>query len=356
MAPANRRSTPGLIDQARAEPYRFEFFQLVRLLRLHYSRTGRMDLHTRPHEDPLRFRSLLSLNFPASEVSDLRFEHEGRVSAAGLPLSDVQVTFMGLVGPSGVLPRPYTELLLERHVQYRDDAAHAFLDVFSHRMTTLFYEAWQKYKFHIEYERNGSSRFDRYLLNLVGFGPQAQQRQFTQNGSSLRPSLFTYFSGLFAQKPRNALNLERMLSFYFSLPFKVKPFAGRWLKLDVSQRTQLGRRNAVLGESTVVGHRVWDYQSCVRIELGPLALADYRRFQPNTPGYRKLVELVRFYAGPELDVQLSPTLRREAVPLAQLGREGGVALGWLGWLKRPGRDVAPSRCALFSIPFDGVSL
>ena len=97
MATANRRSTPGLIDQARAEPHRFEFFQLVRLLRLHYSRTGRMDLQTRPHEDPLRFRSQLSLNFPASEVSDLQFEREGKVSVAGLPLSEMQVTFLSLI-------------------------------------------------------------------------------------------------------------------------------------------------------------------------------------------------------------------------------------------------------------------
>lgn len=83
MASTHWRSAPGLIDQARAEPHRFEFFQLVRLLRLHYSRTGRMDLATRPHEDPLRFRTQLSLAFPASEVSDLHFEREGKVSPAG---------------------------------------------------------------------------------------------------------------------------------------------------------------------------------------------------------------------------------------------------------------------------------
>ncbi|AMB87732.1 type VI secretion system protein [Pseudomonas agarici] len=356
MACANRRSTPGLIDQARAEPHRFEFFQLVRLLRLHYSRTGRMDLETRPHEDPLRFRSQLSLNFPASEVSDLQFEHAHNVSAAGLPLTEVEVTFMGLVGPSGVLPRPYTELLMERHIQYRDDAAHAFLDIFSHRMTTLFYEAWQKYKFYIEYERHGTSGFDRYLLNLVGLGPQAQKQKFDKDASPLRRELFSYFSGMFAQKPRNTLNLQVMLSFYFSLPFKVKPFAGRWLHLGTDQRTRLGRKNAVLGQSAVAGNRVWDYQSCVRIELGPLELADYQRFLPGTVDYQKLVELVRFYVGAELDFQLAPRLKREAVPVARLGRQGNVSLGRLGWLKPPGVDVEPSRCALFHIPFDGVCL
>ncbi|WP_263264705.1 type VI secretion system baseplate subunit TssG [Pseudomonas sp. RIT-PI-S] len=356
MARTNRRSTPGLIDQARAEPHRFEFFQLVRLLRLHYSRAGRIDPQTRPHEDPLRFRSQLSLNFPASEVSDLRFEREAKLSPAGLPLTEVQVTFMGLVGPSGVLPRPYTELLMERHIQHRDDAAHAFLDLFGHRVTTLFYEAWQKYKFHIEHERTGRSSFDRYLLNLVGFGPVAQQRMRDGRGTSLRGELFSYFSGMFTQKPRNALNLQAILCFWFSLPFKVKPFAGRWLKLEAAQCTQLGRKNAVLGQSALIGNRVWDYQSCVRIEAGPLGLADYQRFQPGTADYRKLVELVRFYVGAELDFQFAPTLEPKAVPPARLGRQGNVALGWLGWLKRPGVEVEPTRCALFHIPFDGVCL
>jgi type VI secretion system protein ImpH len=321
---------------------------------LHYSRAGRIDPQVRPHEDPLRFRSQLSLNFPASEVSDLRFEREGRLSPTGMPLTEVQVTFMGLVGPSGVLPRPYTELLMERHIQHRDDAAHTFLDLFAHRMTTLFYEAWQKYKFHIEYERNGRSRFDRYLLNLVGFGPLAQQRMLNGNKTSLRPELLSYFSGMFTQKPRNALNLQVILSFWFSLPFTVKPFAGRWLNLDAVQRTQLGRTNAVLGQSALTGSRVWDYQSCVRIEAGPLGLADYQRFQPGTADYRKLV--VRFYVGAELDFHFAPRLERKAVPLARLGRQGNVALGWLGWLKRPGTEVEPTRCALFHIPFDGVSL
>ncbi len=356
MAPKNRRSTPGLIDQARAEPYRFEFFQLVRLLRLHYSHAGRVNPETRPHDDPLRFRSQLSLNFPASEVSDLRFERAERLSANGQPLSELQVTFMGLVGPSGVLPRPYTELLMDRHTQYRDDAAHAFLDVFSHRMVALFYEAWQKYKFHIEYERNGSSKFDRYLLNLVGFGPQAQKLKFDEHGAPLQRELFSYFSGLFTQKPRNALNLQAMLSFYFSLPFNVKPFAGRWLKLAPEQCSQLGRKNCALGQSTVAGHRVWDYQSCACIEIGPLDLPDYERFQPGHEDYRKLLELVRFFVGAELDFQVAPFPKPQAVPLAQLGRQGNVALGWLGWLKRPGNAVQPNRYALFNIPFDGVSL
>ncbi|MNT93490.1 hypothetical protein D3C72_2349820 [compost metagenome] len=65
---------------------------------------------------------------------------------------------------------------------------------------------------------------------------------------------------------------------------------------------------------------------------------------------------MRFYVGAELDFHIAPQLKSDAVPLARLGRGGNVRLGWLGWLKRPGADVEPSRCAVFQIPFDGVAL
>ncbi|KRP62117.1 type VI secretion system baseplate subunit TssG [Pseudomonas orientalis] len=356
MATKNRRSSPGLIDQARSQPYRFEFFQLVRLLRLHYSKTGRTDPEARPHDDPLRFRSLLSLNFPASDVSDLRFERPERTSLSGLPLSEVQVTFMGLVGPCGVLPRPYTEMLMARHMQNRDDAGHAFLDLFSHRMTALFYQAWQKYKFHIEYERKGRSDFDRYLHTLLGVGDRVQRDPSEKYGTALPRDVFSYFSGLLAQQRRTPQNLECLLAYYFAVPCAVKSFVGRWLRLPTTQRSQLGRRNAVLGRGAVMGHRVWDYQSCLRIELGPLSLEEYQRFQPGTDDHRKLVELARFYIGAFLDIEIAPVLRADAVPQARLGRSGLLALGWLGWLKRPARETTPDRCAIFRIPYEGTLL
>lgn len=66
-------------------------------------------------------------------------------------------------------------------------------------MTTLFYEAWQKYKFYIEYERNGTSNFDRYLLNLVGFGPEGLKQKFDKGESPLRRELFSYFGHVRAE-------------------------------------------------------------------------------------------------------------------------------------------------------------
>ncbi|MDR5893612.1 type VI secretion system baseplate subunit TssG [Halomonas mongoliensis] len=358
MAAQNRLSAPGLIDRARAEPYRFGFFQLVRLLRLHYSHQGRLDPESRPHEDPLRFRTRLSLAFPASEVADLRFESPRRLSPLDQPLTEVQVTFMGLVGPSGVLPRPYTETLIERHIQLRDGAAHAFLDLFSHRMTALFYQAWQKYRFFIEYERKGEADLERQLHALAGLSERGS-RLLThrpaeqQPEASLPRELLGYFAGLLAQRPRNAQNLQTLVGVTFGVPCTVRPFRGRWLAIPARERSRLGAGNARLGESAVAGSRVWDYQSCVAIVLGPLSRAAFERFQPGRPDHARLVALTRFYLGAELDFELELELEAAQVPAARLGGDDGVSLGRQGWLGR--RAHARNARATFRIPFNGAT-
>ncbi|MCE8018512.1 type VI secretion system baseplate subunit TssG [Halomonas sp. MCCC 1A11036] len=358
MATQNRHSAPGLIDRARAEPYRFGFFQLVRLFRLHYSHLGRLDPESRPHEDPLRFRTKLSLEFPASEISDLVFENPKRLSPLDQPLTEIQVTFMGLVGPSGVLPRPYTETLIDRHIQLRDDAAHAFLDLFSHRMTALFYQAWQKYRFFIEYERKGEADFERQLHALVGLSERSTQlltrrHAEREHDADLPRELLGYFAGILSQRPRNILNLQALLGSIFGVDCRVRPFSGRWLAIPEREHTRLGARNACLGETAVAGTRVWDYQSCARIVLGPLSRANYQRFLPGQPDHARLVELTRFYLGVELDFELELELEAGQISAARLGGADGVALGRLGWLGT--RAHARNGHAIFPIPFNGAT-
>jgi type VI secretion system protein ImpH len=91
----------------------------------------------------------------------------------------------------------------------------------------------------------------------------------------------------------------------------------------------------MLGFGTVLGDEIWDQQSVVRIQLGPLTLRQYLDFLPTGTAWEPLRSLVKFYFNDELDFELQLILERDATPPCELGGEGETAprLGWLTWAK-----------------------
>lgn len=102
----------------------------------------------------------------------------------------------------------------------------------------------------------------------------------------------------------------------------------------------------MLGQSAVAGNRVWDYQSCVRIEMGPLELADYQRFQPGTEDYQKLVELVRFTSVPNWTSRLRRSSSAKLYPWP-----ARVAKAMYRWAGLAGSNAPVSTWSLPVAPF-----
>src|SRR5690606_16931812 len=116
-------------------PQTFRFFQAVRMLHELNGDRAEVGRFARPEEEAVRFRVNRDLSFPASEIHDLEW-NEGE-------MPEMLVNFMGLTGPSGVMPSAYSELLIERS-RAKDRTAEAFFGIFHHRAISLFYQAWQK--------------------------------------------------------------------------------------------------------------------------------------------------------------------------------------------------------------------
>jgi type VI secretion system protein ImpH len=270
---------------------------------------------------------------------------------------------MGLTGPSGVLPRHYTELLLRLEREGKGPekrALRAWLDLFDHRLIALFYRAWEKYRFYIPYERGEYAAaepdpFTRSLLSLIGMGSPAVRNRLRVvapgDAEGLRPErvlagvddlALLHYSGFFAHRPRCAVALEALLQDYFALPVKVLQFQGQWLLLDPANRSRMGGvgSNNELGVNLVVGERVWDVQGKIRVRLGPLDYARFKEFLPDRAAVpaRKafflLCHLVRLYVGPELDFDVQLVLKAEDVPACKLaaGAANGARLGWNTWI------------------------
>ncbi len=307
------------------EPYRFEFFQAVRLLEKVYPEKRAVGRNAMPHEEVVRFRSRISLDFPASEIHEIREIFNEQTEEEKL---EMIVNFMGMAGVSGVLPQPYTDLMLDR-IRHRDTAMWAFLDIFTHRSVSMFYRAWRKYRFPIGYER-GNDDFTAYLFDLIGLGTNGLRGRMSLPDESLLP-----YAGLIAQKPHSCNAVENVLSDYFSSKAKIRQFHGQWLDLEPSDYTRLGEKNSVLGESAIAGTRVWEQQSKFRVRLGPLDFQKFQAFLPTGSAYEPLRSIVKFLIGFEFDYDVQLLLKKQQVPSSILTTRAQrrPMLGWTTFLK-----------------------
>jgi type VI secretion system protein ImpH len=90
-----------------------------------------------------------------------------------------------------------------------------------------------------------------------------------------------------------------------------------------------------LGYGAVVGDEIWDQQSRIRIQIGPLTLERYLEFLPGGEAWRHIRALAGFFAGEEYDVEIQLILKRREVPVCELKSEpeAGWQLGWTTWFK-----------------------
>jgi type VI secretion system protein ImpH len=365
MAAETGRAGADLSRRLLSEPQVFGFFQAVRLLeRLLLGRRAAGERRPDrpvgqdypPDEEGVRFRALLSLAFPASEVAGLRLPEAPDQQA--VPPAEMTVAFLGLAGPCGVLPQHYTSLLLRR-LRLRDTALADFLDLFNHRLTALFYRAWEKYRLPFAHERHRlDARGDeedlptRALYSLVGLGTAGLRGR-----QEVPDQAFLYYAGLFSHWPRSAVALEALLADYLELPVRIVQLQGQWLSLELEDRACMpgpacpqGRNNA-LAVNLVIGARVWEVQSKFRIRVGPLTWPQFRRLIPSACGLLPLCQLARSYIGPEFDFDVQGVLLPWEVPRCQLGDAGeGGFLGWNTWV-RCGEFHREVDDAVFALPF-----
>ena len=307
------------------EPYKFEFFQAVRLLERMYPEREPVTRTVAPQTEVVRFRGNASLRFPPSEIYEIKESQDEFTDEKKL---EMFVNFMGMLGIVGVLPIHYTELVVDR-ARYGDTSLWSFLDIFSHRAVSMFFRAWEKYRFPVQYER-GNDDFTGYLFDFLGLGTNGLRGRMSLDDENLIP-----YGGLIVQKPHSASALEQILTDYFSVTAKIRQFSGQWLTLDDESITRLGTANSALGTTTIVGTKVWDYQSKFRVRLGALKFTEFQAFLPNGSAHQPLLAIVRFMTGEELDFDVQLKLKAKEVPSTILTTRAKrrPMLGWTSFLK-----------------------
>ncbi len=307
------------------ESHLFSFFQAVRLLERLAPNRVPVGEDVDPQSEVVRFKSDPKLGFPASEVESLTPSRD-----EGPP--EMKVSFLGLAGAQGPLPRAFTELVLSR-ARDGNSAPREFLDIFNHRLISLLHRGRKKYRPALDSESPDEGRLAGCLYALTGLGSPGLLGRM-----AVRDRAFLVYSGLLSGVRRPMVSLGLIVGGYFGVKAKIQPFCGGWHDLGADQQTRIGffGQNQALGREAVLGRRVWDQEASFEICLGPLTYRQLLEFLPTSRGFSALCALVRFYIGNDLDFSLRMVVAAPEVPPTRLGRAVDTRLGWTTRLDRSG--------------------
>ncbi len=320
MDQQTRSASRSLTEALGARPFDFDFFQAVRRLECAHPELPRVGRALRPQADVVRFCQKVSLGFEPSAI-------EACYEATDKHPEQLVVNFFGLLGTNGPLPLSITEYVYDRLHNYRDRTLARFLDIFNHRMLSLFYRAWACNQQTVSHDRPTEDWFSLYIGSVFGIGPRScRHRDVIPDNAKL------YYSGRLSCQTKNAEGLQEIFHDYFGFPIEIREFVEQWIELPQEYRCRLGRsaENATVGSTVIVGSRFLECQQTFRIRIGPMSFLDYERLLPGRDSIGRLIAWVRNYVGDELGWELNFVLNREDIPKIRLGRLG--QLGWSTWL------------------------
>jgi len=328
MAGTDRKPVDPLADQLVEEGHHFSFYQAVRLIHALDPEAPKVGFQGPVERERLRMRPNLSLGFPRADIAHV----DQSEMADGGTRWHLDVNFMGLYGPSSPVPTQYTEDLIRDAYQGDDSSlVRGFLDLFHHRVLSLLYRVWEKYRHTVQYDPKGRDYYSSRLLRTVG-----ANLDWLPEDEHLPAGRVLAYAGLLTQRPRSAETLRAILADHFPEgEVSISQCLRREKGISPDQRNRLGGLNSSLGVDLSLGHSVPDSAGCFGISVGPIDFEDYVDFMPDRENMAQLNELVDLFNSDALDYEVTVILRGEQTPALALGNPLH-RLGYSSWLGQSG--------------------
>ncbi len=337
MATEEREPTDPLkwIEALLAQAHRTDFFALVALLERLTPSAARVGGDGPPNREALRFRHDPSLGFSAGDVSSaslLRVQPDD-ISERPRDVAEITTTFLGLTGAVSPLPLYISAEVATQNAGQNIQAS--FLDIFHHRLLSLFYRLVTRY----EYAREATSMLDdvwsRRTLTLAA--PALVDRV----AESLIPRhKLLKLAPILTRRSRSARDLVLALEETLELApgqVQVQQLIGGFVPIDEAQRMRLSTQTAVLGRDAVLGSQAYERASRFRIQLGPMSGSEYPRYSDNGDRIALVREVVTLLVREPLDYDLELLLGDDALPGFSISSQKGARLGRATRLRSSGR-------------------
>jgi type VI secretion system protein ImpH len=309
--------------------HQFSLFQLIRLLEKMNGEGIPIGKKGPAAEENIRLRPPLSLGFPTAEVLEVEVEQEKNRS----PRFRIETAVIGLYGSQSPLPSYFTEDLLQEE-DPEESLVRGFLDIFHHRLISLLYRCWQKYRYFVQFQPKGKDPFSARMFSLIGMALDGERY------GAVPAQRFIRYSGLHSQKPVSAAALRCAVSDYFSnTPTEITQNIFRWVPIPADRRCRLGDRHSTLGRDLHMGRKMPDRSGKFRVTLGPLGIEKFVTFLPGEMEFLELDEIIRRFVNDMLQFEVEVVLIRREIPAFQLRNDSGAArLGHTSWLGKPSQD------------------
>lgn len=317
MDTSQRSSTTSVIKQLFTHPYEFSFLQAVRLFQKLSPNGANIGTTITPDEDPISFSSRYTYSLPSSDIYRVHVVDKK---------PQIEVNFWNIAGPHGALPSPLSEKVDDR-MREGDFALKEFLDIFNHRLLSIYYCVAQKYSFVLSPKTSIQTTAGQMMCAVAGVDP------YKDAYATASTAALAQYAGIMWQRPRSAAGLEQILSDYFQIQISIEQFVGSWVDINRRQRTFIGTRrgrNHKLGRTTFLGKRFWQSTHHFVVNVGPLTSDQFYLFVPTGTAYNELCDMIKFYAPLELTFQLKVSLK-DGENLVALGFDNPSSKNRLGW-------------------------
>jgi type VI secretion system protein ImpH len=305
-----------LLRSLEAEPWRFDYFAVLRLLERMFKEQPRIGDSAARRDEFVMLGQDPFMDFPASNLA--------RVVQGDNRALKIFVKYLGLLGPQGALPLALTEESYH-YLLARDEAFPRFLDLFNHRFIQLFFRAWADSRPIAQHDRPDADRFVAYVGSAIGLGSPPYHRLDTVPDAAKLG-----FAGLLGAQARCASRLAGAICGMFNVTAEVEEFVGTRLVLEAAEWTIVGVRYHVLGGDALLGRSIFSVQDKIRVRIFTKNLAQYIRFLPTGDLCEPLADLVFFYNGEQLDWDAELAIPAGAAAPIRIGQFG--QLGWTTWM------------------------
>lgn len=297
----------------------FDFVAAVRLLENAHRDKPRVGDAVKVRDEVVRLSQHVTLGFRGHALQSLEL-------GTGVHPHRLHVNFLGLLGSHGPMPLHLTEYSNQRAKHHGDPTIREFLDLFNHRMLSLFYKASVQFDPAVSFDRPGDNTYAEVLGALCGLLPEA-----SADRDAIADTAKRHYPGWFGSSAKSPDGIVSLITAHFEVPVTVREWVGGWLALPEDSRIRLGQRSdsAQLGRAVYIGKRVWSIRHKFCIRLGPLDWDTFSAFKPGGAPARALHDLVRNYVGDEWDWDLELQLESTAIRPLRLDRQH--SLGFDSW-------------------------